>query len=171
MLDILNISNCVNSVFLECGERKKKKKKKKEEIKDTMLNNKIEWVISRDVKPVKSFLSKKSYQSCVFYTGTPGYRLQLHANIDRREREIFFCLRVLKGSYDEDLEWPCRQGISIKSSGNMQPTGIEYWFIPEKDVLKRPNSEKDKIHTRWIGPFNLGHYLSIELLTFDIYLG
>ena len=136
-----------------------------------MLSDVIEWVISRDVKPAKSFLWKKSYQSCVFYTGTPDYRLQLHANIDRREREIFFCIRVLKVAYNEDLEWPCRQGISIKSSENMEPTGIEYWFIPEKDVLERPNSEKDKIHTRWIGPFNLSHYLSIEFLTFDYMLG
>ena len=157
--------------FLDCGEVKKQKRKKKEEIRDIMLNDKTEWVISRNVKPVKSFLSKKSYQSCVFYTGTPGYRLQLHVSIDRREREIFFCIKVLKVAYNEDLEWPCRQGISIKSSENVEPIGIEYWFIPEKDVLERPNSEKDKIHTRWIGPFNLSHHLIIEFLTFDIYLG
>ena len=98
-----------------------------------MLNNKIEWLISRDVtNPVKSFLSVKSYQSCVFYTRTPDHRLQLHANIDQQESKILFL---------------------------------------KKEVLKRPNSEKDKIHTRWIGPFNLSYYISIEFFTFDIILG
>lgn len=160
--------------FLDCGEgnkEKKKKRKKKDETRDTILSEKIEWIIHRDVAPVTCFLSRTSYQSCVFYTGTPGYRLQLHANIGRREREVFFCLRVLKGAYDDDLEWPYQQGISIKSSKKMQPTGIEYCFIPEKDVLKRPKSEDDKIHTKWIGPFNLSHYLGIKDLIFDIYLG
>ena len=69
-----------------------------------MLSDKIAGIIHRDLAPVTCFFSRKSYQSRVFYTGIPGYRLQLHANIDRREREIFFCLRVLKGAYDEDLE-------------------------------------------------------------------
>ena len=98
-----------------------------------MLNNKIESVITGDVtNPVKSFLSIKSYQSCVFYTRTPGHRLQLHANIDQQESKILFL---------------------------------------KKEVLKRPNSEKDEIHTRWIGPFNLSYYISIEFFTFDIFLG
>ena len=135
-----------------------------------MLSDKIEWKIRCDVQPVKDFLSKKSYQSRVFYTGTPGYRLQLYANIDRQEKDIFFCLRVLKGAYDEDLEWPCRQGISIKLSKKMQSTGIKCCFIPEKEVLKRPKSKNDKIYTKWIGPFNISHYLVINDLFFDIYL-
>ena len=59
------------------------------------------------------------------------------------------------------------------SSGpsNREGIGIEYCFIPEKDVLKRPKNEDDKIHTKWIGPFNLSHYLGIKDLIFDIYLG
>ena len=143
----------------------------KEEIRDAILSDKIEWIIRFDAKPSKCFLSRESYQSRVFYTGTPGYRLELYANIDQQEREIFFCLRVLKGAYDKDLEWPCRQEISIRPFEKMQPTGIEYSFIPEKDVLKRPKSKKDKIHTTWIGPFNLSQYLGIDKLIFDIYLG
>ena len=159
--------------FLDCGEenkKNKKKKKKKEGLRDTMLSDKIEWMIRCDVKPAKGVLSKNFYQSRVFYTGTPGYRLQLYANIARQETEIFFCLRVLKGAYDKDLEWPCKQGISIKSSEKTHSNGIEYCFIPEKDVLKRPKSKNDKIYTKWIGPFNLSHYLGINDLIFDIYL-
>ena len=98
------------------------------------MNKKAESVITGDVtNPVKSFLSIKSYQSCVFYTRTrtPGHRLQLHANIDQQESKILFL---------------------------------------KKEVLKRPNSEKDEIHTRWIGPFNLSYYISIEFFTFDIFL-
>ena len=160
--------------FLDCGERKeqkKKKKKKKEELRDTMLSDKIEWMIRCDTKPVTGFLSKKFYQSRVFYSGTPGYRLQLYANIDRQEAEIFFCLRVLKGAYDEDLEWPCQQRIRIKSSEKMHSNRIEYCFTPENDALKRPKIKNDKIYTKWIGPFNLSHYLGINDLIFDIYLG
>lgn len=112
----------------------------------------------------------KSCQSRVFYTGTPGYRLQVLAKIDRREGEICFCLRILKGVYDESLEWPCQQGISIKVSEKMQSTGVEYWFIPEKGVLTKPKSRCDKVYTEWFGPFNLRRYLNSKNLIFDIYL-
>ena len=68
--------------FLVCGEGKKKKKKRSRKKKvgnrDTVLNNKIEWVIRRNVTPRED----SSYQSRVFYTGTPGYRLQILAKID-----------------------------------------------------------------------------------------
>ena len=135
------------------------------------MGDKIEWMIRADVKPMKDFTSKKSYQSRVFYTGTPGYRLQLYAKVNRQEGEFFFCLRVLKGVYDKDLKWPCQQGICIKLSEKMQPTGIEYRFIPEKGVLKRPKNKNDKVHTKYLGPFNLSHSLDSQDLIFDIYLG
>ena len=159
--------------FLDCGEEKKKKKQKKREkgnIRDRILSDKIEWMIRGNVRPVKGFTSERSYPSSVFYTGTPGYRLQLHAKINQEKGKIFFCLRVLKGVYDNDLEWPCQQRMCIKLSEKVQLTGIEYWFGPEKDVLKRPNSKNDKIHTKWLGPFNLSHYLDSQDLIFDIYL-
>ena len=135
------------------------------------MSDKIEWMIRSNVRPKTGFTSERSYPSGVFYTGTPGYRLQLHAKINWQKGKIFFFLRVLKGVYDNDLDWPCRQGISIKLSEKMQLTGTEYWFIPEKDVLKRPNSKNDKVHTKWLGPFNLSHYLDCQDLIFDIYLG
>ena len=159
--------------FSDCGEGKKKKKKKKmknQEIRDAILSDKIEWMIRANAKPVKDVISKKSYQSRVFYTGTPGYRLQLCAKINRQEGEIFFCLRVLKGVYDKDLEWPYQEAICIKLSEKMQPTGIEYWFIREKDVLKRPKSKKDKVHTKYLGPFSLSNDLNSQDLIFDICL-
>ena len=134
------------------------------------MSDKIEWVIRGNVRPKKVFTSERSYPSSVFYTGTPGYRLQLYAKVNRQKRMIFFCLRVLKGVYDNELEWPCEQELCIKLSEKMQSTGIEYWFIPEKDVLKRPNSKNDKVHTEWLGPFNLSHYLDSQDLIFDIYL-
>ena len=82
---------CILSVnFLDYVEGKKKKKKrsrKKTDRKgDTTLSNKIEWVVRGNVKPMKDH----SYQSCVFCSGTPGYRLQVLAKIDRQEGEIFF---------------------------------------------------------------------------------
>ena len=157
--------------FLDCGEGKKKKRKRsrKKEVGngDAILSDKIEWVIRRNVTPWEDI----SYQSRVFYTGTPGYRFQVLAKIDRPEGEIFFSLRVLKGVYDENLEWPCQQGISIKVSQKMQSTSVECWFIPEEDVLTKPMSKKDKVYTKWFGPLNLGHYLNSEKLIFDIYLG
>ena len=112
-----------------------------------------------------------SYQSRVFCSGTPGYRLQVLAKIDRQEGEIFFCLRILKGVYDESLEWPCQQGISIKFSEKMQSTEIEYWFIPEDGVLTKPKSRCDKVYTKWLGPFNLSCSIKSKDLIFDIYLG
>ena len=134
------------------------------------MSDEIEWMIRANAEPVKDFISKKSYQSPVFYTGTPGYRLQLWAKINRQEREIFFCLRVLKGVSDKDFEWPCQQAICIKLSEKMQPTGIEYWFIREKDALKRPESKKDKVHTKYLGPFSLSHDSNSQDLIFDICL-
>ena len=103
--------------FSDCGDGKKKKKRKKRrtEIRDAILSDKIEWMIRANAKPVKDFTSK-SYQSRVFYTGTPGYRLQLWAQINRQEGEMFFRIRVLKGVYDKDLDWPCQQVICIKLS-------------------------------------------------------
>ena len=157
--------------FLVCGEGKKKKKKrsrkKKVENRDTVLNNKTEWVIRRNVTPRED----NSYQSPVFYTGTPGYRLQILAKIDREEGEIFFSLRVLKGVYDEYVNWPCQQGISIKVSQKMQSSGGQCRFVPEEDVLTKPMSKSDKVYTKWFGPFVLGHYVNSEKLIFDIYLG
>ena len=135
------------------------------------MSDKIEWMIRGNVRPKKGFTSERSYPSSVFYTGTPGYRLQLYAKINQQKGKIFFCLRVLKGVYDNDLAWPCKQGICIKLSEKMQSTGIEYWFIPEKDVLKGPKSKNDKVCTNWLGPFNLNHYLDSQDLIFDIYLG
>ena len=161
-------------LFLDCGEEKKKKKKKKREKakrRDRLLRGKIEWLIRGNGRPKKGFTSERSYQSSVFYTGEPGYRLQLHAKINWQEEEIFFCLRVLEGVYDNDLEWPCQQGICIRLSKKMQSVRIEYRFIPEKDVLKKPNSKNDKVHTKWLGPFHLSHYLGRQDLIFDIYLG
>ena len=156
--------------FLVCGEGKKNEKRSREkEVKrgDTMLSDKIEWVIRLNVKPRED----NSYQSRVFYTGTPGYRLQLLAKIDPPEGEVFFCLRVLKGVYDEELKWPCQQGINIKVSKKMQSSRIEFcWFIPEKDVLTKPENKSDKVFTKWLGPLNLGHYLNSKKMIFDIYL-
>ena len=160
--------------FSDCGEGKKKRKKKQKknkEIRDAILSDKIEWMIRANAKPVKDFTSKKSYQSRVFYTDTLGYRLQLWAKINRQKGEIFFRLRVLKGVYDKDLEWPCQQAICIKLSEKMQPTGIEeYWFIREKDVLKRPKSKNDKVHTKYLGLFSLSHDSNSQDLIFDICL-
>ena len=81
---------CILSVhFLDYVEGKKKKKKrsrKKTDKKgDTTLRNKIEWVIRGNIKPMKD----QSYQSRIFYSGTPGYRLKVLAKIDRQEGEIF----------------------------------------------------------------------------------
>ena len=159
--------------FSDCGDGEKKKKKKKtknKEIRDAILSDKIEWMIRANAKPVKDFTSKKSYQSRVFYTGTPGYRLQLWAQINLQEGEMFFRIRVLKGVYDKDLDWPCQQAICIKLSEKMQPTGIEYWLIREKDALKRPKSKNDKVHTKYIGPFSLSHDSNSQDLIFDICL-
>ena len=156
--------------FLVCGKVKKKKKKtpkkKKQKRRDKILSDKIEWVIRRNVAPMKD----QSYQSRVFYTGKPGYRLQVLAKIDQPKEEVFFCLRVLKGVYDENVKWPYQQGISIKISEKMQSTAIEYCLTPEKDVLEKPKSKSDKVYTKWLGPFILSHYLSSEKLIFDIYL-
>ena len=157
--------------FLVCGEGKTKKRKRSRKKKvgkgGTILSDKIEWVIRRNVAPRED----NSYQSRVFYTGTPGYRFQVLVKINRLEGEIFFSLRVLKGVYNENLKWPCQQGICIKVSKKMQSTGVECWFIHEKDVLRKPTSKSDKVYTTWLGPFNLGHYLNSEKLIFDIYLG
>ena len=131
------------------------------------MSNKIEWVIRGNVKPMKD----QSYQNRVFYSGTPGYRLQVLAKIGWQEGEIFFYLRILKGVYDENLDWPCQQGISIKVSEKMQSTGIEYWFIPEDGVLTKPESRCDKVYTKWLGPFNLSRSLNSKDVIFDIYLG
>ena len=132
---------------------------------DIILSDKIEWAIRHTVTPRED----SSYQSRVFYTGTPGYRLQLLAKIDPPEGEVFFCLRVLKGVYDEKLKWPCQQGISIKVSKKMESDGVEYLIIPE-DVLTKPESKSNKVFTKWLGPLNIGHYLDNKKIIFDIYL-
>ena len=78
----------------------------------------------------------------------------------------------MKGIYDENLIWPCQQGISIKVSKKMQSTRVDFsWFIPEKDVLTKPKSKSNKVYTKLLGPFDLSHYLDSEKLIFDIYLG
>ena len=158
--------------FLDCGkEKKKKKKRQKTKRRNALLRDKIEWLIRGNGRPKKGFTSERSYQSSVFYTGEPGYRLQLHAKINRQEEEIFFCLQVLEGVYDNELHWPCQQGICIRLSEKMQSIGIEYRFIPEKGVLKKPNSKNGKVHTKWLGPFNLSHCSGCQDLIFDTYLG
>lgn len=62
------------------GKRKKKESPRKDEdkIRVVILSDKIGWVIPCNATPKKD----QSYQSSVFYTGTPGYRLQLLAKID-----------------------------------------------------------------------------------------
>ena len=145
----------------------KKKTKENEEVKDTILNDKIEWKIRKKTEPV----GDNAYQSRVFYSGKPGYRLQLRAKIDRPKGKMFLCLRVLKGVYDELLEWPCRQGITIKISDKMQTASAEYCFIPEKDALNKPIDKVDNICTSWAGPYNIRQYMDAENLFFDICLG
>lgn len=77
----------------------------------------------------------------------------------------------MKVVYDENLNWPCPQGITIKVSKIMQSTRVEFsWFIPEKDVLTKPESKSDKVFTKWLGPLNIGHYLDNKKIIFDIYL-
>ena len=136
-------------------------------MKDTILNDKIEWKIRKKTEPV----GDNAYQSRVFYSGKPGYRLQLRAKIDRPKGKMFLCLRVLKGVYDELLEWPCRQGITIKISDKMQTASAEYCFIPEKDALNKPINKLDNICTSWAGPYNTRQYMDAENLVFDICLG
>ena len=150
--------------FLDCGE---KKKKVKEKYKEIIISDKIQWAFPRKAAPMKD----NSYRSNVFYTGTPGYRLQVLAKIDQIGGEIFFCLRVLRGIHDEDLNWPCQQGIIIKASQKMKQTGINCRFIPEKNVLTKPKSRKEKVYTEWLGPFSLRQYLKRENLIFDVCLG
>lgn len=128
------------------GKRKKKESPRKDEdkIRVVILSDKIGWVIPCNATPKKD----QSYQSSVFYTGTPGYRLQLLAKIDRPEGEFFYCLKVLNGVYNENFNWPCKQGISIKTSEKIQSNKIEYWFIPEKDAVTKPRNKSDKVYTQ-----------------------
>lgn len=148
-------------------KEKKSPKKKKDERRDKIPSDKIEWVIRRNVAPAKD----ESYQSRVFYTGKPGYRLQVLAKIDQPKEEVLFCLKVLRGVYEENIKWPCQQGIRIRISEKMQSAAIECCLIPEKGVLEKPKSRSNKVYTKWLGPFNLSHYLNSEKLIFDIYLG
>ena len=173
MFEILPSFKCKYSIvsrsvcfllFLDCGE---KKKKLMEKHKDIIINDKIQWTFPRKAAPMKD----NSHQSSAFYTGTPGYRLQVFAKFDQTGGEIFFCLRVLKGVHDEELNWPCQQGIIIKASKKMTPTGMECRLIPEKNVLTKPKKRKEKVYTEWFGPFSLSLYLKREKLTFDICLG
>ena len=151
-------------VFLDCGE---KKKKLKEKYKEIIISDTIKWAFPHKASSMKDNL----YLSNVFYTGTPGYRLQVLAKIDQTRGNIFFCLRVLKGDNDEDLSWPCQQKIVIRTSKKMKPTGMECWLIPEKNVLTKPKSRKKKVYTEWSGPFSLSQYLKRETLIFYICLG
>ena len=150
--------------FLDSGG---KKEKLKEKYKEIIISDKIQWVFPRKAAPVKD----NSYQSNVFYTGTPGYRLQVLAKIDQNGGKIFFCLRVLKGIHDENLNWPCQQAIIIKASQKMKPTRINCQFIPEKNMLTKPKSRKEKVYTEWLGPFSLRQYLKRGNLIFDICSG
>ena len=149
--------------FLDCDE---KKKRLKEKYKEVIISDKIQWAFPRKAAPVKD----NSYRSNVFYTGTPGYRLQVLAKIDQTGREIFFCLRVLKGVYDEDLNWPCEQGIIIEASKKMKPTRMECWLIPGNNELTKPKKKSEKVYTKWLGPFSLTVCLKRKYLIFDICL-
>ena len=151
-------------LFLDCGE---KEKNLREQYKEIIISDKIQWTFPRKAAPMKD----NSHQSTAFYTGTPGYRLQVLAKTDQTAEEIFFCLRVLKGVHDEDLNWPCQQAIIIKASKKMKPTGMEWRLIPEKNALIKPKKRKEKVYTEWLGPFNLSLYLKRENLIFDICLG
>ena len=134
-----------------------------------MLKDKVEWVI-RKRKPTSTEIT---HHCGIFYTSTPGYRVQFRAQIDRLHGDIYFSVRIMPGIFDERLTWPCQQKFNIKLSHKMRVTGIEDWYVPSsqwRHVLSRAINKKDDVFSEWVGPFNISHYINANRLCLDIYL-
>ena len=140
------------------------------ELKDRVLGGCMEWPI-RYRNPTSIDIM---YHSGTFFTGNPGYRCQLRAQIDRLHGDVYFAVRILKGIFDDVLKWPCQEGFCIKLSEKMKSTMVKEWRILPckkwKNITGRPLSKNDNIVTEWTGPFDISKFIEAKLLVFEFCL-
>lgn len=109
-----------------------------------------------------------------FYTNTPGYRLQFRCQIDRLHGDIYFCVRMLQGVFDDQLDWPFAEKFKIRISDRKKTTGVQDWFVPgdtgwgREKPLARAVGKRQTVLSGWFGPFDVSRYLERELFHLEI---
>lgn len=137
---------------------------------DRLLVRSMEWPI-RKRKPTATEII---YHSGTFFTGKPGYRAQLRAQIDRLHGDVYFSVRILQGLFDDVLSWPCQLKFCIKLSEKMKCLNAEDWVVPPTPTWRRsltkPTAKKDDVFSEWCGPFNISNFLICKKLIFEFKL-
>ena len=101
----------------------------------------------------------------VFFTDIPGYRLQFRADMDRLHGDCYFSVRVMKGPFDDQLCWPCKEKFKICVLDTKSRPDPNYeWIIPSSGIWKTPLrkvvNKGDHVHSEWIGPFDTSHFIT-----------
>lgn len=139
------------------------------EITEPVHNGEFEWTIRPHRPNNTSFV----YHSGVFYTGTPGYRMQLKAEFDRLHGDVYLAVRVMRGKFDNSLLWPLngRINIQIGRSGQCRksflfPEHANDWKCPHNGVLYKPTSKKEIVISGFHGPFSVSQFMKQKYLKF-----
>ena len=129
-------------------------------IVDPVVENWFQWRLPKR-KPTSTEII---HHTIAFLTGTPGYRIQLRAQIDRLHGDIYFSVRLLKGPFDHLLTWPCQQAFAVRLGSKTEPDPKYSWRVPKAGgwgdrVLTKPRGRRDNIFSDWHGPFEISGLL------------
>lgn len=132
------------------------------------------WAIRKHFKTETA--TKNIQHGRVFFSKTPGYRLQFRAEIDRLHGDIYFSVRVMKGIFDDQISWPCDEKFHIcilDTKGRPDPDN--QWILPDSDAswnrtLRKVANKGDQVHSEWIGPFNISHFIAKNVFKLQVSL-
>lgn len=135
----------------------------------TMRDATVEWVLRKQKENSVVVIQ----HSGTYYTDNPGYRVQFRAQLDRMHGDIYFSIRILKGMFDEYLDWPFSERFKISISKKTEKgTSDIVWTIPTTALYasntRKPYGKKDLVYTEWIGPFDISRYIQRQRIGFDI---
>lgn len=132
------------------------------------------WAIRKHFKTETA--TKSIQHGQVFFSDTPGYRLQIRAEIDRLHGDIYFSVRVMKGLFDDQINWPCNEKFRIcilDTKGRPDPD--KQWILPDTDTswnrpLRKVANKGDQVHSEWIGPFNISNFITKNVFKLQVSL-
>jgi len=130
-----------------------------------LIESPLEWAI-RKQNPTSVLTIQHGR---IFYTSTPGYRIQFRAQIDQMHGDLYFSVRILKGVFDDQLKWPMQEEFKICLSDRTNKSeSKEFWSLPVKGSwgknVRKPTGKLDKVVSDWNGPFDISRYLERETI-------
>jgi len=116
---------------------------------------------------------QKHHCSTVFFTGIPGYKVQLVAMPNLSKSVVYFFVRVFEGEHDSELSWPFNQRFCIKLASKTKSTNQVEWYIPPlhrkwKNKIDR-QFQSEKV-TETFGGYDMKELTDLDEVFLDVYL-